>query len=52
VSSEEIFRPAGRSVWLGKDLARTNDWIFPLPKDAVAEIDDGVRRLRESGKPA
>src|SRR5262249_5650500 len=47
----DIFRPAGRSVWLGKDLARTNDWIFSLPKETVAEIDDCVRRLRESDKP-
>jgi len=43
--------PADRSVWLGKDLARTRDWIFPLPKDAITEIDDCVKRLRASGKP-
>src|SRR5262249_2604943 len=48
--SDEIVRPAGRSVWLGKDLTRTNEWIFPLPKETVAEIDDCVRHLRESGK--
>jgi TfdA family taurine catabolism dioxygenase TauD len=48
---QAFVRPEGRSVWLGKDLARTRDWIFPLPDEAVAEIDDGVQRLRRSGKP-
>src|SRR5262245_38900154 len=43
--------PADKSVWLGKELARTHDWIFPLPKDAIAEVDDCVQRLRASGKP-
>jgi len=51
VTSENIFRLEGRSVWLGKDLSRAGDWIFPLPKGAIAEIDDCVRRVRESGKP-
>jgi hypothetical protein len=41
--------PVDRSVWLGKDLAKSRDWIFELSAAAVAEIDDGVRRLR--GKP-
>ena len=49
--SEEIFRPTGRSVWHGKDLSRTRDWIFPLPQAAIDEIDDCVRRLRDNRKP-
>lgn len=48
--TEEILRPSGRSVWLGKDLSRTQDWIFPLSKDAIAEVDDCVKRLRANGK--
>jgi hypothetical protein len=51
VTSESIFRPEGRSVWLGKDLSRAGDWIFRLPKEAIAEIDDCARGVRESGKP-
>ena len=51
MTTEDIVRPAGRSVWHGKDLARTRDWIFPLPPAAIAEVDDCVRRLRDSDKP-
>jgi hypothetical protein len=40
------YRPNGRSVWLGKDLARTQDWIFQLPAPAIDEIDASVRRLK------
>ena len=40
------YRPNGRSVWLGKDLARTQDWIFQLPAPAIDEIDANVRRLK------
>jgi hypothetical protein len=39
------YRPDGRSVWLGKDLARSQDWIYQLPPRAIDEIDAGVRRL-------
>jgi len=47
----EFHRPAGRSVWYGKDVALTQDWIFHLPPDAVVEIDDCVKRLRVRSKP-
>jgi hypothetical protein len=40
------FHPSGRSVWLGKDLAQSEDWIFTLPATALAEIDENVARLR------
>jgi hypothetical protein len=50
VAIEAITHPAGKSVWLGKDLARTSDWIFPLPADAIEEVDACVARLRASGK--
>jgi hypothetical protein len=39
------YRPHGESVWLGKDLVRTQDWIFQLPARAIDEIDACVRRL-------
>jgi len=39
------YRPAGRSVWLGKDLQASEDWIFRLPDAAIAEIDRNLMRL-------
>jgi hypothetical protein len=51
VTTQEVFRPAGRSVWLGKDLSRSGEWIFSLANETIAEIDGCVRHLRESGKP-
>src|ERR1043166_2599877 len=39
------YRPAGRSVWLGKDLAQSEDWVYGLPPRAIEEIDACVRRL-------
>jgi Taurine catabolism dioxygenase TauD, TfdA family len=38
-------RPDGRSAWFGKDLARSEDWIYQLPPRAIEEIDASVRRL-------
>src|SRR5438105_1833178 len=50
VTIEAFAHPAGRSVWFGKDLAKTKDWIFPLPRDTIDEVDHCVGRLRSSGK--
>jgi hypothetical protein len=51
MTTEEFYRPTGRSVWCGKDLSQTEDWIFRLPADALAEIDECVEKLRANGKP-
>src|SRR5262245_51647897 len=40
------YRPSGRSVWLGKDLVRTDDWIVRLSPATLEEIDAAVSRLR------
>jgi len=40
------YRPSGRSVWLGKDLVRTDDWIVRLSPATLEEIDASVSRLR------
>src|SRR6516162_5628102 len=40
------YRPRGRSVWLGKDLVQTDDWIVRLSPATLDEIDASVRRLR------
>ena len=48
------YRPNGRSLWLGKDLARSQDWIYQLPPRAVDEVDASLRRLggRDAYGPA
>ena len=40
------YRPSGRSVWLGKDLVRNDDWIVRLSPATLEEIDAAVSRLR------
>src|SRR5262249_40788240 len=40
------YRPSGRSVWLGKDLVQTDDWIVRLSPATLEEIDASMRRLR------
>ena len=48
--TEEFHRATGRSVWLGKDLSLTPDWIYHLPREALAEIDGCLQKLRKNGK--
>lgn len=50
MASEKFHRAEGASVWFGKDLAETQDWIFHLPADALEEIDDCIENLRANGK--
>src|SRR5262245_42972370 len=40
------YRPSGRSVWLGKDLVQTDDWIVRLSPATLEEIAAAVSRLR------
>src|SRR5262245_62823162 len=40
------YRPSGRSVWLGKDLVQTDDWIVRLSPATLEEIDTSVSRVR------
>ena len=47
----EIHRVTGRSVWLGADMAKSEEWLYRFTPDALAEIDECVRRWRQSGKP-
>lgn len=51
MASKRFRRQSGRSVWLGKDLAQTDDWIFRLPPEALDEIDGCVEKLRGNNKP-
>ncbi len=51
MATEEFHRATGKSVWLGKDLSLTQDWIYHLPREAIEEIDGCVQILRKNGKP-
>ncbi len=39
----------GPSVWTGRDLSRSNDWIFHLTPRDIDEIDHAARHFRDSG---
>ena len=39
-------RPSGRSVWLGKDIVQTDDWIVRLSPATLEEINASVSRFR------
>lgn len=51
MTARELHRATGRSVWYGKDLAHTDDWIFHLSRRTLDEIDGCVNRLRADPKP-
>src|SRR5262249_48330740 len=40
------YRPSGRSVWLGRDLAPTDDWVVRLVPATPAAIDASGGRVR------
>ena len=39
------YRPSGRSVWLGKDIVQSEDWIVRLSPATLEEIDASVKRF-------
>lgn len=39
----------GASAWKGEDLARDKSWAYRLSKDAIAEIDEGVKSIKARG---
>ena len=39
----------GRAVWLGSDLAKTDEWIHRLSDDEIAELDAALRQTQERG---
>ncbi|MFN0164715.1 MAG: TauD/TfdA family dioxygenase [Burkholderiales bacterium] len=41
----------GAAVWKGSDMGRRNDWIVPLSKADIAEIDRALAAAKSSGKP-
>ena len=51
MKTRAFHKPAGKSVWFGSDLIKSDEWIFELPKHAIEEIDACLMRLKASGKP-
>jgi TfdA family taurine catabolism dioxygenase TauD len=45
MSLSTFHRPEGKSVWMGKDLATSDEWQVQLPDETIAEIDASLRRL-------
>src|SRR5258708_32428777 len=43
---QSLYRPSGRSVWLGKDIVQTDDWIVRLSPATIEEIDASVSRFQ------
>jgi len=41
----------GPVAWKGRDLARSDAWIYRLPQQAIDEIDVALRALERSGLP-
>src|ERR1051326_7348287 len=39
----------GPDAWLGCNMARTTDWIRPIPARAIDEIDAALRELQKKG---
>ena len=39
----------GPAAWKGEELSRTTDWIWPVPAEAVAELDASVKGVRRRG---
>ena len=43
---QPLYRPSGRSVWLGKDIVQTDDWIVRLSPATIEEIDASVSQFQ------
>src|SRR4029453_8654268 len=40
---------SGPEAWQGSDLAKTTDWIRPIPAAAIDEIDRALRAIKARG---
>ncbi|HKI99584.1 MAG TPA: TauD/TfdA family dioxygenase [bacterium] len=47
VGPESLQLIEGRSAWIGAELARSDEWIYPLAPAEVAELDAAMRATRE-----
>ncbi len=39
---QPLYRPSGRSVWLGKDIVQTDDWIERLSPATIEEMSEAA----------
>ncbi len=49
MTGQQFFRPTGKSVWRGKDLAQSKDWTVSLSALALDEIERDLRRAQARG---
>ncbi len=49
MSAPDVELVVGREGWLGRDMARSTDWIVPLSPRAIEEMDAALRQLGRRG---
>lgn len=49
MSAPNLEPMVGPEAWLGSDMARSADWVVPVPPRAVAEMDAALRGLERRG---
>jgi len=49
MSAVNVERVAGPEAWLGTEMMRSTDWIFPVPPPALGELDAALRGLERRG---
>ena len=37
------------AVWLGRDMAARNDWMYPLSRADISELEEAIARVRTRG---
>ena len=37
------------AVWLGRDMAARNDWMYPLSGADILELEEAIARVRARG---
>ncbi len=49
MSEIQFYRPTGKSVWYGKDLAKSTEWTYQFTSAALAEIDRNLTEVKKRG---
>ena len=39
-----------RAAWLGRDIQDSEDWVYRLGAEEIAEIDAALRHLQSTGR--
>ena len=51
MTGQQFFRPTGKSVWRGKDLAQSKDWTVSLSALALDEIEREFPEVQSQDSP-